>query len=81
MVSISFRRASFCFSDSVLHLANRARCSSVISAALLPSEKNWDRVMPNAAHTASKVGRVGALFRLNIFVTVECERFASFARR
>lgn len=37
--------------------------------------------IPNALHTASKVGSVGALFLLNIFVTVEWERFASFASR
>ena len=42
------------------------------------SAKNCAKVMPNALHTASKVGSVGALFRLNIFVTVEWERLASF---
>ena len=37
--------------------------------------------MPNALHTASRVGKVGALLRLNIFVTVEQERPASSASR
>lgn len=31
-------------------------------------------MIPNAPHTASRVGSVGALFLLNIFVTVEWER-------
>ena len=44
-------------------------------------KKNCDKVIPNAPHTASKVGSVGALFLLNIFVTVEWERPDSFARQ
>lgn len=38
-----------------------------------PSAKNCAKVMPNALQTASRVGSVGALFLLNIFVTVECD--------
>lgn len=52
---------------------------SVSSDRSFPSAKNCAKVIPNALHIASKVGSVGALFLLNIFVTVECERFASFA--
>ena len=71
MVLIKWNSASFCSSVKVLHFANSARCSSVISAGPFPSEKNCAKVIPNALHTASKVGSVGALFLLNIFVTVE----------
>ena len=56
-------------------------CSSVSCAGSTSSAKNCAKLMPNALHTASRVGSVGALFLLNIFVTVEWERFASFARR
>ena len=81
MVSISASRAFFCSSFKVLHFENRVRCSSVNSAGPFPSEKNCDKVIPNALHTASKVGSVGALFLLNIFVTVEWERPDSYAKR
>ena len=62
----------------VLHFANKMCCSSV-NSGLFPSVKNCAKVIPNALQTASKVGSVGALFRLNIFVTVEWERPDSFA--
>ena len=81
MALIRASRAFFCSSFSVLHFENKVRCSSVNSAGPFPSEKNCDRVIPNAPHTASKVGNVGALFLLNICVTVEWERPDSFAKR
>ena len=56
-------------------------CSEVKALASVLSEKNWTSVIPKPLQTVSSVGRVGALFRLNILVTVEWERFASFARR
>lgn len=69
-VSISASRACFCSSFKVLHFVNKMRCSSV-SSGVLPSVKNCAKVIPKALQTASKVGSVGALFLLNIFVTVE----------
>lgn len=60
----------------------RIRCAAPPSIrGLFPSVKNCAKVIPNALQTASKVGSVGALFRLNIFVTVEWERLDSFANR
>lgn len=79
IVFISSSRRRFCSSVKVLHLENRSRCSSVNCIGSSPSEKNCDKVIPNARHTASRVGSVGALFRLNILVTVEWERPDSFA--
>lgn len=81
IVSMRSSRRFFCRSVRELHLAKRVRCSSVSWAGSTSSAKNCAKVMPNALHTASKVGSVGALFRLNIFVTVEWERLASFASR
>ena len=81
MVSISASRAFFCSSFKVLLFENKVRCSSVNSVGPFPSEKNYDRVIPNAPHTASKVGTVGALFLLDRCVTVEWERPDSFARQ
>ena len=80
IASISSRRICFCLSVRVLHFEKSFCCSSV-NRDSSPSAKNWASVMPNALHTASKVGSVGALFLLNIFVTVEWERLASFASR
>ena len=77
-MSISSSRRFLCRSDRELHFAYNICCSSVSSRGL-PSAKNCARVIPNAAHTASKVGNVGALFLLNIFVTVEWDRPDSFA--
>ena len=71
MVLIRASRAFFCSSFKVLHFENRVRCSSVNSAGPFPSEKNCDKAIPNALHTASKAGSAGAFFLLNIFVTVE----------
>ena len=65
---MSRSRASFWPSFRVLHAANKVRCSSVNSAGVFPSEKNCDKVIPNARHTASRVGMVGALLRLKRFV-------------
>ena len=81
MALIRAGRAFFCSSFKVLLFENKVCCSSVNSVGPFPSEKNYDRVIPNAPHTASKVGNVGALFLLNIFVTVEWERPDSFAKR
>lgn len=53
---INRSRASFWSSFRVLHAANRVRCSSVSSAGIFPPEKNCDKVIPNAWHTASRVG-------------------------
>src|SRR5699024_7924204 len=80
IASISSRRICFCLSVRVLHFEKSFCCSSV-NRDSSPSAKNWASVMPNALHTASEVGSVGALFLLNIFVTVEWERLASFASR
>ena len=74
-------RASFWPSFRVLHAANKVRCFSVSSAGVFPSEKNCDKVIPNARHTASRVGMVGALFRLKRLVIVEWERLASLPSR
>ena len=74
-------RASFWPSFRVLHAANKVRCSSVSSAGVFPSEKNCDKVIPNARHTASRVGMVGALLRLKRFVMVDWERLASLPSR
>ena len=68
IVFIRSSRSLFCSSVSGLHLENRMRCSSVSCAGSSPSAKNWAKVMPNALQTDSKVGSVGALFLLNIFV-------------
>lgn len=62
------------------HFENSNLCSPVKKSSS-PSKKNCAKVIANALHTASEVGGVGALFLLNIFVTVEWERFASFANR
>lgn len=80
MASMRASRIFFCSSVSVLHLENKACCSSVRMDS--PSaEKNWARVIPIAWHTASNVGIVGALLRLNIFVMVEWESPDSLPRR
>lgn len=81
IVFIRSSKRLFWRSVSELHLAKSVRCSSVSCAGSTSSAKNCAKLMPNALHTASRVGSVGALFLLNIFVTVEWERFASFARR
>ena len=81
IVSMRSSRRFFCRSVRELHLAKRVRCSSVSWAGSTSSAKNCAKVIPNALHTASRVGSVGALFLLNIFVTVEWERLASFASR
>lgn len=78
---MSRSRASFWSSFKVLHAAKRVRCSSVNSAGVFPSEKNCDKVIPNARHTASRVGMVGALLRLKRFVMVDWERPASLPSR
>ena len=80
IVFIRSRRSRFCSSVRVLHVEKSTCCSSVICDSSF-SVKNCVSVIPKAWHTASKVGSVGALFLLNIFVTVEWERFASFASR
>lgn len=71
----------FCSLFSVLYFENKVHCSSVNSAGPFPSEKNCDKVIPNALHTVSKVGNADTLFLLNIFVTVKWERPDSFAKR
>lgn len=81
IVFIRPSRSCFCSSDSVLHFEKSNCCSSVKAFGSLSSEKNCAKVIPNTLQTASKVGSVGALFLLNIFVTVEWEKLASFASR
>ena len=81
IVFIRSRRSFFCSSDRELHLEKSFRCSSVSEFGSFPSEKNCARVIPKALQTASKVGSVGALFLLNMFVTVERESPDSFANR
>lgn len=80
IVSISSSRRFLCLSDREVHLANSV-CCSLVSSRGFPSAKNCAKVIPKAVHTASKVGSVGALFLLNIFVTVEWDRPDSFASR
>ena len=55
----------------VLHFEINVACSAVSAAGSVPSEKNCDSVISRAAQIASKLGNVGALFRLNIFVIVD----------
>ena len=55
VVFIRSSRSRFCSSVSVLHVENSFCCSSVIGDS--PSSvKNCANVIPNALHTASKVG-------------------------
>lgn len=81
MVFIKSSNIFFCSSDRVLHFVNSALCSSVNELSVSPTEKNCTSVIPNAPHIASNVENVGALFRLNILVIVDCANHDSFASR
>ena len=78
---INSNNTFLCSALNCFHLEISSFSSSVNSIRFPSSQKNWDNVIWNALHIASNVGKVGALFRLNIFATVECDKFASLAKR
>ena len=64
----------FCLSVRVLHFEKSFSVVLRLIELLRLRQRTEPRRYQTHGHTASKVGRVGALFLLNIFVTVEWER-------